>query len=195
MIRFAAMLTLLVSACAQMPWEDGPAGASVSNALKDAPQLGPADGVFPSMMRMQGDLIDGDGQSIGAVNLLNGPHGILLEVTVEAGGLTPGWHGLHLHQVGDCSDIDEFKLSGGHVGKVEGGHGLLNPVGPEGGDLPNIWAAGDGSAALEAFSSLVPMSALANEDGVALIIHESRDDHLSQPIGGAGGRVACSVVR
>lgn len=195
MIRLAAMLTLVLSACAQMPWEDGPAGASVSNALKDVPQLGPADGVFPSMLRMQGDLIGGDGQSIGAVNVLSGPNGILLEVTVEAGGLTPGWHGLHLHQVGDCSDIGEFKRSDGHVGMIEGGHGLLNPVGPEGGDLPNIWAAGDGSAALEAFSTLMPMSALADEDGVALIIHESRDDHLTQPIGGAGGWVACSVVR
>lgn len=195
MIRSAAMLTLLLSACAQMPWEDGPAGASVSNALKDAPQLGPADGVFPSMLRMQGDLIGVEGQSIGAVNVLSGPHGILLEVTVEAGGLTPGWHGLHLHQVGDCSDLGEFKRSGGHVGMIEGGHGLLNPVGPEAGDLPNIWAAGDGSAGMEAFTTLVDVSALADEDGVALIIHENRDDHLSQPIGGAGGRVACSVIR
>ncbi len=195
MIRAAAILALLLSACAQMPWEDGPAGASVSEALKNAPKLGPVDGVFPSMPTMQGDLIGIEGQSIGGVNVIGGPHGLLIEVTVEAGGLAPGWHGLHLHQVGDCSDVGEFKRSGGHLGMIEGGHGLLNPVGPEAGDLPNIWAAGDGSAGMETFTPLADIASLADDDGVALIIHEARDDHLSQPIGGAGGRVACSVLR
>ncbi len=31
-------------------------------------------------------------------------------------------------------------------------------------------------------------------DGIALVIHEDRDDHLTQPIGGAGARVACGVI-
>ena len=35
---------------------------------------------------------------------------------------------------------------------------------------------------------------LMDEDGSALIIHEAEDDHISQPIGGAGGRVACAVI-
>ena len=54
-----------------------------------------------------------------------------------------------------------------HVGKVDGGHGLLNPKGPEGGDLPNIWAGADGAAGYEAFSMIVPSDAFADEDGVA----------------------------
>ena len=78
---------------------------------------------------------------------------------------------------------------------VAGGHGLLNPNGPEGGDLPNIWAAADGSAAMETLSTLFVLSDLSDSDGAALIIHEARDDHMSQPIGGAGGRVACAVIK
>ena len=35
---------------------------------------------------------------------------------------------------------------------------------------------------------------LIDEDGSALVIHEGPDDHMSQPIGGAGGRVACAVI-
>ena len=97
--------------------------------------------------------------------------------------------------IGDCSDTGTFKASGGHVGMVEGGHGLLNPKGPEGGDIPNVWAAADGSAGYEAFTTLTKMSDLQDEDGSAILIHEGEDDHMTQPIGGAGARVACGVIK
>lgn len=186
----AAVLT--IAACGQAPAQDEQTHTETLPEPSEMP--GPEDGVFPSMMRMGGTIVGGDGVVIGNLNILDGPNGLLLEVTINQGGLTPGWHGLHLHQVGDCSDIGTFTASGGHVGKVEGGHGLLNPTGPEGGDLPNIWAASDGSAGYEAFTTLTTGAALADEDGAALIIHTSRDDHLTQPIGGAGARVACAVI-
>ena len=31
--------------------------------------------------------------------------------------------------------------------------------------------------------------------GRALVIHASPDDHVTQPIGGAGARIACGVIR
>ncbi|MEO0722304.1 MAG: superoxide dismutase family protein [Pseudomonadota bacterium] len=196
MIRTAAIASLLATAaCAQMPWEGGPAGNAVAQAVEDTMDAAPVTAAGPSMLRMTGDIIGVDGDAIGALNILDGPHGVLIEATISAGGLEPGWHGLHLHQIGNCEDIGTFKNSGGHVGMIEGGHGLLNPAGPEGGDLPNIWAAADGSAGYEAFSTLTSAAALADEDGAALIIHEARDDHMSQPIGGAGGRVACAVIK
>lgn len=150
---------------------------------------------FPSMLRLTGEVTGASGNDIGTWNMLDGPNGILFQVVINEGGLAPGWHGLHLHQVGDCSDTGVFKKSGGHVGKVEGGHGLLNPAGPEGGDLPNIWASDNGAAGYEAFITLTDMASLNDEDGAALIIHQNRDDHLTQPIGGAGPRVACAVIR
>lgn len=149
---------------------------------------------LPSMMRATGDLLGGDGNTIGSVNMIEGPNGILMEVSIDAGGLTPGWHAIHMHQTGDCSDTGSYTASGGHVGKVDGGHGLLNPAGPEPGDLPNLYAFEDGSVHFETFTDLVALSDVMDEDGGAIIIHEGRDDHLSQPIGGAGGRVACAVV-
>lgn len=36
---------------------------------------------------------------------------------------------------------------------------------------------------------------MLGEEGTALVIHENPDDHMSQPIGGAGDRVACGVVQ
>lgn len=149
----------------------------------------------PSMMRATGNLLGNEGNTIGSINMIEGPNGILMEVTVEADGLTPGWHAVHIHQTGDCSDTGEYTQSGGHVGKIEGGHGLLNPDGPEPGDLPNLYAFEDGSVNFETFTDLVALSDVLDEDGGAIIIHEGRDDHMSQPIGGAGGRVACAVVQ
>lgn len=148
--------------------------------------------------RIRVPVIGTDGAQIGRAAVRGTPaQGVLLEVEIDAGGLAPGWHGLHLHQVGDCSDIGAFTNSGGHVGLIEGGHGFLNEAGPEAGDLPNIWAGEDGSAGGEFITDRLAVAAhapaLLDGDGTALIIHESRDDHASQPIGGAGARVACAA--
>ena len=88
---------------------------------------------------------------------MDGPNGEVIRIELNPDSLSPGWHGLHLHAVGTCEDVGEFKESGGHHGKVEGAHGLLNPKGPEAGDLPNIWVAADGSAGYEAFTRLTAL--------------------------------------
>ena len=161
--------------------------------MEDMP--GPDEGVFPSMGHGTADMIGLEGESIGSANLIDGPNGMLIRLELAPGSLEPGWHGIHLHATGDCSDIGMYKMSGGHVGKMEGGHGLLNPKGSENGDLPNIWAAADGSAGYEAFTTLDTLGALVEGDGSAIIIHEGEDDHMTQPIGGAGARVACGVIK
>lgn len=184
-ILFAATIAIALTACSQQVAQP-----------QEAPMAQPSDpAIIPSMINARAEIIGADGAPIGTANLIEGPNGVLLRVKLDAGGLTPGWHGLHLHQIGDCSDHGTFKLSGGHVGKVAGGHGLLNTAGPEGGDIPNIWAAADGSAGYEAFTRLTEMSALADADGSALLIHTAEDDHMTQPIGGAGARVACGVIK
>ncbi|MDX1292553.1 MAG: superoxide dismutase family protein, partial [Hyphomonas sp.] len=60
--------------------------------------------------------------------------------------------------------------------------------------LPTLGVAEDGSAGYEAFTRLTALDSLLDEDGSALIIHEAEDDHMTQPIGGAGARVACGVI-
>jgi Cu-Zn family superoxide dismutase len=138
------------------------------------------------------------GSTIGSVTIRGGANATIIRVTINAGSLNPGWHGIHLHAVGDCSDHGKFQLSKGHVNHAAKKHGLLNAEGPDEGDLPNIFAAADGSANAEVSSHVVRVSGhggLKDSDGAALVIHANEDDHSNQPIGNAGGRVACAVLR
>lgn len=150
--------------------------------------------------------IDTSGKRVGQVILTNGTDGVLLRVDVE--GLSEGWHAMHLHQKGDCSDPEAgFMASGPHINPDGHAHGLLNEQGSERADLPNIYAGPDGRATAEMFRwgvSLYPSEAAAAEhgpyplfddDGFAVIIHEKPDDHTTQPIGGAEGRVACAALK
>lgn len=133
------------------------------------------------------------GADVGTARLSEGPTGVLVRLDLK--GLKPGWHAIHFHAKGDCSDA-AFNAAGGHINHASPKpHGLLNPAGPDMGDLPNVWAAADGTAKAEVFSSLVTFAGLKDADGSALVIHENPDDFMSQPIGGAGARVACAVVR
>ena len=141
-----------------------------------------------------------DGADAGSITVSEAPTGVLLHV--EAKGLTPGWHAMHFHEKGDCAD-PKLANAGAHINmaKSKKPHGLLAPGGPDFGDLPNLHVAADGTGQAEVFSTLVSLKglggrpALLDNDGSALIIHASPDDYTSQPIGGAGARAACAVLR
>jgi superoxide dismutase, Cu-Zn family len=134
------------------------------------------------------------GTDVGSATLTASPTGVLLKLDVK--GLTPGWHGMHLHEKGDCSAAD-FTSAGAHINHptAKKPHGLLNDAGPDGGDLPNIYVAADGTGHAEAFTSLVKLTEMTDADGSAIVLHANPDDHKAQPIGGAGGRVGCGVVK
>ena len=133
------------------------------------------------------------GQDAGMATVTPAAKGVLIRL--DARGLTPGWHAIHFHEKGDCSDA-AFKSAGGHVhAATPVVHGLLNPQANDQGDLPNIWADASGSAKAELFTGLVMLSALRDADGSAIVIHANPDDYMTQPIGGAGDRVVCGVIR
>ncbi len=141
-------------------------------------------------------IIGTDGTIIGNATFEQTPTGVL--IYVEAAGISPGGHGIHLHTIGSCSP--DFKASGGHINPEGVMHGLRNPGGPDNGDLPNIYAAADGRVRAEFFTTVVSlvggsMPALLDDDGSAVVIHENPDDHMSQPIGGAGGRIGCGIIQ
>ncbi len=146
------------------------------------------------------DFIDRSGNSVGTGLITDGPNGILINLDLHS--LPPGKRAIHIHTVGTCEDPDEgFVASGGHLNPDGMQHGLMNPEGPDAGDLPNIIVREDGTVQVELFSHLASLhgdggrAAIFDEDGAAFVIHENRDDHFTQPIGGAGPRIACGVIQ
>ena len=137
------------------------------------------------------------GQPIGQLSIRDGANMLVMRVQIQAGGLPPGWHGIHFHAVGDCSDPDKFEKSKAHVNHDQSKHGMLHPDGPDEGDLPNVFANADGSVNAEVSSDtpLIGEGGLKDSDGAALVIHANEDDHSTQPIGGAGARIACGVIK
>ena len=119
------------------------------------------------------------------------------KVRVEASvaGLTPGEHGFHVHEVGDCSAADATSAKG-HFnpgGKVHGHHGGAER---HAGDMPNLVADASGKAKLSA--ELDMLSLTEGPSGIlkrSVVIHADPDDYKSQPAGNSGKRVACGVIR
>lgn len=61
--------------------------------------------------RATAELKDKDGRTVGSAMLREQSGGVL--VRVEAKGLTPGLHAVHVHAVGKC-DAPGFTSAGGH---------------------------------------------------------------------------------
>ena len=179
---FAALLCAAAGACA--------------GSEKPKPQV-----AAPALPRTAW-IVGANGAVAGQASFTEGPHGVLIRLLFVSGALSPGWHGLHFHSVGNCSDpAAGFQASGGPVGmgpRVR--HGLMNPQGPEDGDLPNIFAPPIGPFGAEILAPHVTLAAaehrarLLDADGSALVIHAGPDDQVSQPVGGAGPRVACAAL-
>ena len=127
----------------------------------------------------------------GVVTFTRAPDGIKVVADVE--GLTPGMHGFHVHQYGDCS-APNADSAGGHFNPEGMPHG--GPMSQERhvGDLGNITADKDGKAHFEWTDKLLSLEGRDSIIGRGLIVHAMADDLVSQPAGNAGPRVACGVI-
>jgi Cu-Zn family superoxide dismutase len=118
--------------------------------------------------------------------------GDTVQVVADITGLTPGKHGFHIHEFGDCSAPDAAS-AGGHLNPMHKPHG--SPDSPERheGDMGNLEADSTGKAHLELKDNMLKLSGENSILGHAVIVHEKVDD-WSQPVGNAGGRLACGVI-
>ncbi|MDQ3459516.1 MAG: superoxide dismutase family protein [Deinococcota bacterium] len=145
------------------------------------------------------ELQDADGNTVGHATFSSTEDGAV-RIQVELEGLEAaagGEHGVHLHETGECEPPD-FESAGGHFNPTDAEHGLLNPGGPHAGDLPNIHVDEDGNASYEVTTLLISLDegerSILDGDGAALVIHVDADDHITDPSGESGDRIACGVV-
>lgn len=123
--------------------------------------------------------------------------GSKVSLKLDAAGLTPGSHAVHLHDVGDCSAVDAMS-AGGHWNPTQMNHGNSTSGAHHAGDVGNLTAAADGKASLSFTSSEWSIGdgvTATDVVGHAFIVHASVDDFTTQPTGNAGGRQACGVIK
>lgn len=118
-----------------------------------------------------------------------------LKITARLSGVPAGEHGFHIHEFGNCGEGG--KAAGGHYNPLSAPHGMVVKNGikkAHAGDMGNITADAEGKAVIEI---VLPKETLAggkySVGGRAVVLHEKADD-FSQPLGNAGGRIACGVI-
>jgi Cu-Zn family superoxide dismutase len=116
-----------------------------------------------------------------------------VKVVARIEGLTPGKHGFHIHEWGDCSSKDG-SAAGGHFNPASSPHGAPDAAKRHVGDLGNIEADQQGVANLEWTDPIMKLSGPGSIIGRGLIVHANPDDLKTQPTGNAGGRLACGVI-
>ena len=118
--------------------------------------------------------------------------GDMVEVTGDIENLTPGTHGFHIHDKGDCSAPDAAS-AGPHFNPTHQHHGGPDTAERHSGDLGNIDADSSGKAHIQWKGKL----SLAGADsiiGKSVVVHEKADDLKTDPAGNSGARIACGVI-
>lgn len=126
--------------------------------------------------------------------------GKVVEIALDATGLKPGKHGVHLHAIGKCEP--DFMAAGGHFDP-----GPSSNTDPDAnhpfhmGDIPNLEVAANGAGKLTAVTTRITLSpgplSIFDADGTAVIIHGNEDQGITgEPKSGVSGgpRVGCGVI-
>lgn len=143
------------------------------------------------------DIMNAQGTKIGSAKLSATAQGVKIDVKVSQ--LTPGEHGIHIHNVGKCEG-PAFTSAGGHFNPTNAHHGIHNAQEPHPhlGDLPNLVVGSDGKGNLNFTVSGATLGdgpdSLFHEGGASLVIHAKADDLSSDPSGNSGDRIACGVI-
>lgn len=131
-------------------------------------------------------------QVSGVVYFTQTRSGVLVEGELQ--GLTPGKHGFHIHEKGDCSASDGSS-AGGHFNPTNTSHGAPDGEVRHAGDMGNIMADQNGRAVISYTDMHMDLNGEHSILGKGLIVHAQEDDLKTQPTGNAGGRVACGVIQ
>src|SRR6478735_1449844 len=166
-VVFLAMPVTAVGACA--------------NQASDNSSTTTSSGSSANELTTQLNTADGKHVADATIDFTSG-YAIVTVETAEAGILSPGFHGLHIHAVGKCDG--DFASAGEHF-QASGHTGS-----PASGDLPPLLVRSDGSGKLVATSDSFTADELKGTQGSSIVLHQTAnmDDTSSDQ------RLACGVL-
>jgi Cu-Zn family superoxide dismutase len=141
------------------------------------------------------DIVNAQGQKIGTAQVHSSGSGIRIDIKVSQ--LTPGVHGIHVHNVGKCEG-PAFASAGPHFNPTSKHHGKDNAEGPHAGDLLMLKVGADGTAKASLLDPNATLgdgpNSIFHDGGTSLVIHADPDDYKTDPAGNSGARIACGVI-
>ncbi|MEO6120642.1 MAG: superoxide dismutase family protein [Acidimicrobiales bacterium] len=158
------------------------AAAGAATALGLLPPGSPASGLeAPAPPRARAILRDTGGVDRGGAVFTQ--EGLRVRVEVAVSGLSPGWHGFHVHATGDCAVGDPaapFTAAGGHLGS---GPPASQSHSGHDGDMPVLYAGADGvaRATFRTDNFTVEQISDVKGDASAVIVHALADNFANVP--------------
>lgn len=138
------------------------------------------------------------GNQVGKVRLTQEGQGNVA-VHVQVHDLPPGFHGFHVHAVGECAA--PFTSAGAHFDLDAHNHR------DHSGDFPILLVQADGTANVKFNTDRFAVADLFDANGSAIIIHADPDNYANIPnryvaapdattlaAGDSGARIACGVL-
>jgi Cu-Zn family superoxide dismutase len=117
--------------------------------------------------------------------------------TVAPGILAPGFHDMHVHEIGKC-EPNSVAPTGGPSGNFLSAGGHYQAPGhtgkPESGDLTSLEVRQDGSAYLVTTTDAFTRDDLLAGSKTALMLHGAEDSGMPGMAGTSADRVACGVI-
>lgn len=159
-----------------------------SDAPSSSAEATPAAGAGPLTAQLKAP----DGRSVASATFeFSGGYVTVTVKTTTPGILAPGFHGLHIHEIGKC-EPNSVAPTGGPAGNFLSAGGHYQAPGhtgkPESGDLTALEVRQDGSAYLVTTTDAVNRDELLAGTKTALMLHGVSDTDTAMD------RVACGVI-
>ncbi len=198
MMKFSGIATLLLSlpvvaasACSSPQHPSSQPGTTPA-AQSGSPGSSATTSPAPNAESLTAQLKTPDGRSVATATFdFTGGYVTVTVKTVAAGILAPGFHGMHVHEIGKC-EPNSVAPTGGPPGNFLSAGGHYQAPGhtgkPESGDLTSLEVRQDGSAYLVTTTDAFTRDDLLAGNKTALMIHAA--DTSDMPM----ERVACGVI-
>ena len=190
-------------------WTGSPAPSAPAGAEGDQQQPG------AQSITTQLKAPDGTRVATAKFDFSNG-YATITIATTGGGGLTPGFHGVHVHKTGKCEPHSVAPTGGPPGDFLSAGEHFQAPghsAEPASGDLTSLEVRKDGVGMLVTTTDAFTMNDLLTGEKTAIIIHAGADnfgniprdrytqangtpgpDSTTMSTGDAGKRVACGVI-
>jgi Cu-Zn family superoxide dismutase len=181
---WAAAVLVVALGCGGQGGEQAATGGSGSS---ESPGTAPAVATAVATLEGRSDV-----QLSGQATFTETTGGV--RVTLDLTGTPPGPHGVHLHEIGDCSAPDATS-AGAHFNPTGSHHGGHDTAERHAGDLGNIEVGADGVGHLDlTVPGLTVAPGPTSVVGRAIVVHADIDDLTTQPTGNSGARIGCGVI-